>query len=238
MLPSNGKPEIKEHDYYITPEELSILVKEMRSKKTKKDHWELATWFLILTGRRISEVLATQIQDFPLYKNFNFSKWTVRLAKTNKVITLPIVEPLQDLIKQYVIKHQDKLVGGYLFPNTTTSYFDKPYRTPEQYGAWFSKLRRRCGERHPGFKEKYPDGVYRIHPHTLRHFFQTLAWDKTRSLLFIKELMGYRDAKTVQIYVSKAEMRGKIPEYMERHITPLAHMLTGLQPGQKSLAEY
>lgn len=236
MLP-NKKDRKDEYDYYITLEEIKVLLKVVNQPKVRPHH-KLMTWFLILTGRRVGEICAVQVQDFQGHKDFDFSKLQVRLEKTGQVVTVPIVEPLQQMIVEYLTKYHDRLVGGYLFPKSGFKALERPFMETKDYHAFFSKARQRASKWLPSFSEVYPNGIHRIHPHTLRHFFEDYGLELTNSLLFVKELMGYKDISTVLVYANRKRIREQVPKYYDQHMNNLCKKLDGLTEGQEALNKW
>jgi integrase len=245
MLPDNGKAVKQEYDYCPTDEELMALLRYVAERKVRP-HFKLITWLLAFTGRRPSEVLALNIRDFPGVHDLDFSKAWMRLAKQNKVVQIHLVEPLQRAVIEYLYPKTGagrrglrNLPGGWLFPSRScNSVYDRPFMRAEDYGAFFSKARRALWDQYPGFKEKNPStGIYRIHPHSLRHWFETHAAEASNPI-FVKELMHYSRLETVMTYVSTRKAREKIPAFMEQHYGPLLQMARGMVPGQQCLAQF
>lgn len=234
MLQSNKETK-DEYDYYMTFEEMQVLVKCVNMPRVK-DKFKLMTWMLILTGRRVGEICAVQVQDFLGHKEFDFSRLNVRLEKTGKVLMITICEPLQAMIKEYIVKHHQEILGGYLFTRMRPGCFNRPFMRTEEYGAFFSKLRRRAVDYCPGYAEVFPNGQHRIRPHTIRAFFETYGLDCTNSLLFVKELMGYSDIATVVVYANKKKVRDELPGYYNKQMNDLGQKLSTLCKGQETLS--
>lgn len=244
MLPDNGKEVKQEYDYCPTDDELMALMRYVAGRKVRA-HNRLVTWLLAFTGRRPSEVMAINIRDFPGVQELDFSRVWMRLAKQNKLVLIYLIKPLQDAILDYLYpplgskrRGLRNLPGGYLFPSKEYDPFGRPFMRPEDYGAFFSKARRGLWDQYPGFRERNPaTGIYRIHPHSLRHWFETHAAEASNPL-FVKELMHYSRLETVMTYVSTKKARERIPAFMEQHYAPLIAVAQGLLPGQQCLTSF
>lgn len=247
MLPSNGKKTQSQYDYFMTDEEAMAILRYCTDRKVSA-HWKLAMNMLLFRGLRPSEVLAMNVRDFPGLAELDFSRVWVRIAKTNEEVELYLVKPLADMVRDYLLEpvgrskygakaRFSQLPSGYLFPKKSMWFTERPFMRSEDLGAFFSKVRKALWSRYPGFKERSPKGVYRIHPHTCRHWFQTRAALIEKDAYFLKELMHYKKLDTPLHYISSTALREKVPRFLEDNYGSVMRCAVGLKRGQLTMAE-
>lgn len=237
-MPDSGKKVKQEYDYIVSDEEIQILLQESQRLSPKFRLW---MWMAVFTGRRSSEICAMRIIDWISdWKNLDFSRVMIRQAKTNKLEEQYIVTPLRHMIKEYVMKYHEHLHGGWLFPTPRCKgYFGKQHIRPEDVGAMFSKLRKRLGKTWPGFLDRNPvTGIYRVHPHSIRHWHATRAARITKDPLFVKALLGWQRLETVMHYMSLKAAKEEVPEFLEEHYGGVARYVEGLGAGQQTIMQF
>ena len=132
-------------------------------------------------GLRVSEVCGLDIGDV------NVRKGTVTvLGKGSKIRRLPLGEPAQQAVQDYVRRARKDLashsvMGQALFVNSRGNRM-----TPRDV--------RRVLARYP-----LSDGQV-LHPHALRHAYATHLLDGGADLRAVQELLGHADVGTTQIY--------------------------------------
>ncbi len=125
MLSDNGRKVKNDLNYHMTHEEVKILYNHIVDHCQMK--YEIYFWLALTRVMRPSEVLAINIMDFKHWARVDYSRLTFREAKTNKIRSNElIIEPVANLIKQYVITHN--LKNGFLFP-----WHNRKNKTPFVY---------------------------------------------------------------------------------------------------------
>jgi len=233
-------------DYFATTEEVRIILQEAENTNGYRQHvtpfWKVFLYMLAFTGIRQSEARAIHLDDFPGGKQMDFSKLRVRRAKTGKIGTKYVIEPVQEMIKQYVVDYRDWLAnkGHWLFPSGRAREGRKrPFVSAAGANAMFSKLRDRAGEYHEGFNEYYEDARrYRIQLHSLRHWHGKMCHEITEDPHFVKEMLGHENMETTyEYYVDPQAMEDKEKDVYEEHLSP--HSDVGeVKQGQEPLSEF
>lgn len=231
MLASNGRNSKVKNNYHITNEELKILFRYSAFYGYK---YQVLISFCAFRGLRVSEALAVNMFDF----NQDFSKITIREAKTNKVRTLPLIKPLQEMIKHYITLNVHTLKNGFLFPYYSSK--KRPYLSCGSAEAWFSKIRNKIGEKNPSFmdkvaiprpftKNKSEEPImtfrYRIGFHSLRRWFETRLWNATKNAYIVKELMDYTDYNVLNSYLDRNQIKEHEKEILEEALNNYANEL-------------
>jgi len=248
MLPSNGKKVKQYHNYHITKEELSILLRWIK-KHIKDSKYEIAILLMAFRGMRPSEALAVNRLDF----NSDFTRLTYREAKTNKLrMNEVIVKPLARRIKAYFEMNKHRLIDGWLFPSHCNPvkkrkgivYYQK-FMTSQSFADRFSDFRWRIAKKHPTFNEKYQhfcrNGTeqwrYRIHPYSLRRFFTTYVFiNNNFNEQLVREIQEYStDFDFCKHYIKVVHKEEEKAVILENTFRTLANTLIH---GQKQLKEY
>lgn len=233
MLVSNGRNPKVERNYHITTEELKLLFEYSRRYSSK---FQLLIALCAFRGLRVSEALAINILDF---SDTTFTKLTYREAKTNKMQhNKPIIQPLAEMIKAYVVTNSHRLSDGYLFPYHNKKQ-KRPYLRTEVIGAWMAKLRNLVGKDHPAFLEGYTVKAesgktlyrYRIGFHSFRRWFETHLHDSTNDVYTVKEVMSYADFAPLNAYLNRSRVLQREGEILHKAFTPLLQELSSQEPG-------
>ncbi|SFV63955.1 Tyrosine recombinase XerC [hydrothermal vent metagenome] len=140
-------------------------------------------------GLRISELSGLKLEDI---KN----EWIQIHGKGNKVRELPLIRPLQVLLKSYRAQMQPR---KYLFEkgNAPMNSAQLRYKLTKLFKA---------------------SGV-KATPHQLRHSFATHLLNHGARIADVSELLGHETMATTQVYTKLGSVK-KMKEYMKAH--PLA----------------
>ena len=135
-----------------------------------------ATWFLVLTGWRLGEVLSLRWNDVDLQK---------RLARLPETKTGASVRPLSSAAVRVLVSLSR--AGDLVFPSTREG------RVMSGYPSFFKQIRRGG------------DLSKEITPHVLRHSFASVAADLEYSELTIGALIGHRGGSITSRYTHRAD---------------------------------
>lgn len=218
-----------DYEYYMTDEEVRLLLRDADENASPK--WRLYIYLSLLLGRRSQVTLAMNMFDFPGIKELDVSRVEVKENKDGKRHIIPVPEVLQDIILEYIYIYRDTLIGGYFFPANHQSRWKRPYINSQSASAYFSKARKRIGG---SFLEKYDNGQHRIHPHTLRHWYQSRIAHIEKDPYILQRLMGYQKMESVLSYVRKANYHSHARSLVDGAFSGL-----GVVPkGQSVLSEF
>lgn len=184
-LPDDKKARIA--DKYLEPEELQRLLNAM-----KVPMWYYLTYFLALSGLRIGEAIALELNDVGKYiavtKNYAINTEEVGLPKTAESERIVLVQPeLRKLLDRYMVFRSTLDPSPLLFPGKDgyISYFA------------YNKYLRETSEKVLGRK---------ITPHALRHTSASFLIANGVPLDSISRRLGHSDSKvTKQIYIHQTE---------------------------------
>jgi integrase len=232
MLRDNGRVPKQRNNYFMRIDELEQLLKYLKKYYDPK-------WFLFIItqfslGMRCSECSAINIHDFR--DGLKFLDY--RQAKTNKYIkNEPVPEPLQMLLKAYIIRNSYRIVDGYLFSNHNGK---GSYYTTETIGAFWSKWRRGCAKEYQseGWLDKYECGRYRISSHSLRRLHRTVLSKKIRNDWMLAQLCHYDDMDSFLRYKNEFEILENADKLILPHINPVIQQLCSFSKGQRLLHDF
>ena len=236
MLASNGKIPKQRNNYFMSLDEISLLLKFLRKHYDPK--WFLFVLIQFSLGLRCSECAAINIVDFKdKFKWLNY-----RQAKTNKMIyNEPVPEPLRLLIINYVMRNQLRLVDGYLFPN----YSGKgSYYSTETIGCFWTKWRIGCAKEYKTDKwlDKYPQKDnklrYRIGSHSLRRLHRTTLSKKISNDWLLAQLCHYDDMSSFLRYKNEFEVLENAEQLILPHMNPIVSRISDISLGQRSLNDF
>jgi len=137
-------------------------------------------------GLRISELTNLRLVD--ISKN-----WVRVIGKGNKMRDVPLIEPLKNLIDDYVELNSPKL---YLFENKSQKLSENSLRY--RLTLLFNKI-----------------GV-KVTPHQLRHSYATELLNSGARIADVSELLGHSSMSTTQVY-TKLGTQLKMQNYRNAH---------------------
>lgn len=172
---------------YYSKDEIIALINAIDTKTNKGKEDFLIISFICYLGLRISDVVNLRVHNI----NFQENKITIIQYKTNKFLSLPLIDeikyPLIDYLKN--VRPQDANID-YIFITT-----EKPYRPKEWLkresrivGNYFKKAGININGRKHGF-------------HALRFSFSTMLLNENISLYSISTILGHQNIKTTMTYL-------------------------------------
>lgn len=194
LLPDNRKERIQ--DKYLEPEELRALLDGMIPM------WYYLTYFLVLSGLRIGEAFALELDDIGEYirvnKSYSISIRELGETKTDNSTREVYVQPeLKSLLDQYLIFRQEYLNGRkskLLFPGR------EGYMKYNAYNKYLHQTSRKVLGRE-------------ITPHALRHTSASLLIAQGVPLETVSRRLGHGDSRiTKQIYLHLTDQLKKADE--------------------------
>jgi len=172
-----------------------------------------------LLGLRSSEVQVVNLRDINLEKRL-IRRWNVK-RKHWKTMRIPPM--LYDEIVKYleVEGEKVKLHSGYLFysprkikPN------QRPYLSTGHMRDLFRHYLAKAGLNDAyveidsaGYQPGRRRRLMRLSTHSLRHFFASQSFQKTKNIMIVKELLDHSKLSTTQIYLE--EISGKANDAMD-----------------------
>lgn len=170
--------------YVPTEEELNTLIDNLKGEDFLSLRERAIMELLYGSGIRVSEVTALKIEDI------NFSTGTLRVrGKGNKDRLVPMNKKTAEVLKAYLKKREELLTKL----NRTSNYVFVNRMGKRLSERWVFEVVRRAGRK---------IGLYRLHPHSLRHAFATHLLNAGMDLRSIQELLGHSSLATTQRYTS------------------------------------
>ena len=182
---------------YITESEMQRFMQKLDSLQSPP--MKCAIRMMQILGLRVGEVVRIKLSDF----SDDFGRVNVVLEKSHgRIRQRQIPSILQKYLKRYHRYNQRKYRDGYIFyPYANQS----PY-SHIQEGAVRAKVRIIC--RAIGLNDFYhvrrgngDKKLYRISPHTFRHYFLTKIWQTTKDIKVCQEIIGHKRTETTFDYI-------------------------------------
>lgn len=189
-LPDQKRERIQ--DKYLEPEELQLLLDQM-----KLPLWYYLTYFMVLSGLRIGEAMALELEDvgekyISVNKTFSLVTFEVGSTKTDNSCRDVFIQPeLRDLIDEYLIFRSGHLAG-----KKSKLFF--PAKSGERFSyEAYNKYLKENTEKAIGRK---------ISTHALRHTSASLFLAAGVPLEAISRRLGHADSRiTKEIYLHMTE---------------------------------
>lgn len=172
---------------YYTQDEISKLLNaiDTKSQRGKEDY--LIISLICYLELRISDIINLKLSNI----NFNNNTISIIQYKTNKLLTLPLIEeikyPLLDYLKNV---RQNNTNLDYVFITNTLPYRQKI--EIKTYRHIVSKYLKKAGINIDGRKHGF---------HSLRHSFSTSLLKENVSLYSISTILGHTDIKSTMSYL-------------------------------------
>ena len=194
-LPDNKKSRIE--DKYLELDELQTLLDGM-----KVPMWYYLTYFMVLSGLRIGEAIALELDDVGEYisvtKTYSLVTWQIGDAKTDNSEREVFVQPeLRKLIDEYMIFRAGHLKGKskLMFPNQKGGYLGY---------EGFNKYLKENAKRLIGRE---------LSTHALRHTSASLLIAQGVPLETVSRRLGHSDSRiTKEIYLHLTDQLKKADE--------------------------
>ena len=147
---------------------------------------KLIVMSLYSLGLRISELVDLRLDDIA-------QNWVRVIGKGNKMRDIPLIEPLKNLIDEYIKLNSPKL---YLFEEKSQKLSENRLRY--RLTLLFNKI-----------------GV-KVTPHQLRHSYATELLNNGARIADVSELLGHSSMSTTQVY-TKLGTQLKMQNYRNAH---------------------
>lgn len=174
--------------------------------KNPKAH--LAFQLMANLGLRVGEVVKIKIDDINFFKN----KIKIDTEKANTVDFMHLHIQVRKLLHDWVQKFSDDIIkhSGYILfsDNQQHTNYHQPHISPNWLRKEFREICFLAGlnesygvseETYQGHRERK---LYRLTTHSLRHFFITKVYKKSKNPLFTQRLGRHRDFKSTQTYIN------------------------------------
>lgn len=228
---SNKRVGKKRPNYFLTDDEVMLLWKYSREWSNK---WQCLIGLCAFRGLRIGEAVAINIHDFQPN-----GRLRIKLQKSYVVDDFPLFEEFQQLLNDYIKNNLHTFKNGYLFPYYSHRNKKQPnHMTSTSASAMFEKLRSKIGKDHPEFLERSGEHRYRIGWHSLRRWHETKLWDYSKDKMMVRDIMRYKDSKTVDVYINPYETWKKEREILSGVFSEFFNATDMFSKGQMTLKDF
>lgn len=183
----------------LSSNELSMILNHV------KDDVKYRLIFKIMAyiGLRIGEVSRIKRNDI----QGDFETLRVELEKSHKIVERVIPESLKEDFMEYLEKYPSK--EEYLFLPDGRS--DNKYLQVTSIRWKFYKVIKESGLDDTYYHRRDGKPLFRISPHTLRHYFVTQFYNHSSyDLLLTKEVIGHKKLDTTLMYISPRNLEREI----------------------------
>lgn len=236
----------KRKNFFMTDQEVKTLWQHVCTRYSLK--YVVMLGLLLFRGLRVGEVTAMSMYDFT---NSKFQKVNIILQKSHVMDNFPLLKDFDLLLKEYIQKNRHMMKNGYLFPFYSKKRYKHEHIDTKTVDAWFSKVRKKIGQEHPDFLERYyyqdktgrkgrGGGAwrYRISPHSCRRWFETKLWAKFKDKMLLRDVMRYLDSSTVDVYIDPYEVWTKENEILNATFGEFWQDCNLIQKGQTKLTQF
>ncbi len=167
----------------LKPAENERLRAALATATTKAERRDQALFtFLLTTGARLSSALALQVGDLDL----NAHEARLRELKGGGALTVYL-----DMAVVWMLKHElGSRRDGHVFGSSTGSRLTARH-AQRRFELWRDRA---------GLPKRYS-------PHSLRHTFATLLYERTGDILVVKEALGHRAITSTMVYAKAGPAR-------------------------------
>lgn len=194
---------------YITDQEMLILKKAI--EKCKNPALKMALKLMIDTGLRIGEIVDLKRENF----NSNFTIVNFIQKKNKRPHSRQISDKLAAELRLfnfiYTIAKRRRYETEFFFFSwgCIEKHRTKHIKT-SQIRYFFLKFRRKYGLDDVYYTCKDGKKLYRISPHTVRHWYVYQLYKHTQNnLIAARDIIGHLDTKTTQRYCYAYDIKGK-----------------------------
>jgi len=200
---------------YLTREEFRLLLREVKKRNSKP--FEMCFKFMTYLALRISDAVSLKVEN--LDKNCSELNYTEQKTKKHRSVKIPFF--FQKEIKEYVKEYKHLFIDNYLFPALyNTPKRDKvrnEHLSPATFRHFFKDFRRKYGFDKPYYKRKDGRPLYRISPHTLKHFSIYCFWEASNhDLGCTQQFSNHTETKHVIRYLMSLENINKQAKIIQK----------------------
>jgi integrase len=194
---------------YLLPAEFDIIINDL----AKRDSVSLQRCVrcCAYAGLRVSD--ATQLKEEHVNRQWPRLEYTDHKTGFHQIREIPVW--FWEELLQHITENKHRMIDGYLFPP------DRASRNPHIQGStirhFFKDVRERHGWDIPYYTCKDGKKLYRVSPHTLKHY---CAWKLYKAsgdnLVFVQEYFNHQEPKHTLRYVRGMEAKLYAADYVNR----------------------
>lgn len=176
------------------------------SAEYHKEIWLSITSILTYMGLRCAEVCNLKWADI----RGDYDKFIVHDVKNGDVRERIIPDKIKAQLKVYEFSHRRfQRVGIYIFEPPKQSGSKNIKMNPASIAVKFRQWRRKYGLGEPYYQrqDKFHAQLNRVTPHTLRHYFLSAIYSKSKNLIEVSRLIGHRNIRTTERYIYTEKLK-------------------------------
>lgn len=181
---------------FMSDDEIKKLLEFINSKPIQI---RLIFYILIFMGLRVGEVCRLERH------NVQGSKLVFALEKSNRIHERVIPNWIKDMIYKYI--KDFKINDGWLWPTSKTQFYNgrNEHIVTDTMGWYINHFRNESGLTDIYYVCKDGKRLYRISVHTLRHWFLSKLWDKTKDIVLVANIISHKKINTTFAYIMAYE---------------------------------
>lgn len=184
--------------YVPSEEELNQLIDQLASSDFQNLRTKVIFEFLYGSGLRISELANLRLRELDLERRIMKVK-----GKGQKERLVPLSKRAKEVLSLYLVKRKALLKSL----GRESEYLLINKRGNRLTERWIFELIKKEGKK---------VGLYKLHPHALRHAFATHLLNAGMDLRSIQDLLGHKSLATTQRY-TKVHYEYLIKNYLQAH---------------------
>ena len=196
---------------YLKESEFLLLRRCVEKRKSRP--FQVCFYIMAFLGLRVSDATALREENWSRdYCELNYTD------KKTKVLQHKEVPPfLVNIISQYVEQYRHEFVDGFMFPPLHNRISKNKHLQTSTYRNFFVRFRRSYGFDKPYYTCKNGKKLYRISPHTLKHYCLYKVYKASgNDLNFTKTFSGHLEMKHTIRYIEHEDNRLKQAEVLEK----------------------
>lgn len=167
---------------------------------------------MLYTGLRVSDATKLKRSDFD--KDFKIAN--ILQQKTGKSLDISIPEILRSKLITYYDLYKDNMINDFLFFSSWRNQSLNDHLKRSSIELVFVKMRRKIGLDHSYYTNRKGIKLYRISPHTLRHFVAWRYYEAGgKDLKIASEMIGHSKIETTARYINALESNNNREKIIE-----------------------
>lgn len=189
---------------FLTDEEFKAIERYITERLKNSPPTQMAIFILLYTGLRVGEVVKLKRENFN--KDFSLLTFKPLKRKGQFIHTRAIPEILRSKLVIYNFRYKRRYRNNFMFfPYGNQVKNDHIQESTIQ--IWFSRMRKEIGLDDIYYIKKRnkidkPVPLYRVSPHTLRHYVLFKLYDKSKDIKACQQIIGHKKLETTASYIN------------------------------------
>ncbi len=181
---------------YITDKEFKQIKKYLNRRESPS--LKMCIKIMMVLGIRVGDSISLKRENFTK----DFSELAIQIQKTRKIQNRMIPGFLQRELQLFYRQYYRRMKEGYLFFADWRNQSKNSHLQRSTINFFFGEMRKELGFIHSYYTCKDGKRLFRISPHTLRHYaawryYQASGYD----IRAVQQLLGHADIRTTSRYI-------------------------------------